>query len=970
MFSRSECLRTVEAPRSFLEPLAEHPTAKVGLMPRRPTLFERVHELERIEALLHALQASEGQVLSIEGAPGIGKTALLRHAEARAAAMGFRVLTATATEMEREFAYGVVRQHLEPELIRPEGREQVFRGPASLAASALGGTVGAGATRGLAFAVLHGLFWSYLNVASEKPLLATVDDLHWADRPSLRLLVYLVRRLEGIPLSLILTAREDEEATDWKLTTELTSSATESLRPLSLSVQGVGQLIEVGLGIAPDARFSAECHSAGRGNPFVTRELIDAIRREGIDPTAEDALRVPGLIPTNVLRVTLLRLEQLGSDATEVVKAMAVFGDRAERRHVAMVSGVEGTRLAGALDRLTNAGVLAGGEPVAFQHPLTRRVVYESMPRAERTRRHLLAAAELQRDGAAPEAVAAHVLSSDPIAADWATGVLLEAAAAAAKRGAPEVSGAYLRRALQEPLDETTRAEVLLDTGTMEFHAGDDGAVEHLRAALRLTREPRDKAIAALSLAAALTAQGRVAEAVEALQTTHPELASDRRLRSVVEAAAVGEGLLDAMLFPALRPQLQRLRKDIDRGRQTSATALATAAVHAAMANEPANVAVSLARRALEEENPADPLSAVAPSFFHACGAFVAADELDDAKALYDGAIRDATELGSLTQLSIAQAWRAFVLVRLGFVVAAEADAELVLSREPASLERFFIPLAEAVRVEALIEQDRAAEVPSSGSAGAVGDLSSSLYSALHDYARGRLHYVQRRYAEGAEQLLSAGQLLQRLGATSPSIAPWRSEAALAYAASGEATRAHELANEELRLAQAFGRPRAVGVALRAKGLICGGRAGMRLLEEACRVLRSSPAKLDYARALTDRGAALRRARQRTTAREPLREALDLATRLGATKARKRAETELRAAGGRPRRHVLSGVESLTASERRVAELAADGLTNRDIAQALFITPRTVEGHLTHIYRKLDVSSRGELSAVVGTAAA
>lgn len=937
-------------------------------MPRRPTLLERDHELERIDTLLHALRSSESQVLLIEGAPGIGKTALLRHAEDQAAEKGLRVLTATGTEIEREFAYGLVRQHIEPTLMRPETREQVLSGPASRAAFALGGAAEAGAAAERPFAVLHGLFWCYLNLTFDEPLLVTVDDVHWADMPSLRLLVYLARRIEGVPLSLIFTAREHEEATDWTLTSELASSATDSLRPSPLSVDAVAQLIASRLGTFPDPRFSAECHSAGRGNPFLVRELIDSIGHEGIEPTAEGALCVESLVPVNVLRVIVLRLERLGSDAVELARTLAVFGDHAERRHVALASGVTGVRLTTTLDTLANAGILAATEPAAFRHALTRRAVYESMARGERARRHLSAAAELQRDGAEPEAVAAQLLLSDPVQADWVTAPLLEAATAATKRGAPEIAGAYLRRALREPLAETMRPEVLLRAGTVEFHAGDEGAVEHLRSALRLTREPRDKAIAALSLSAALTAQRRLPEAVEALQMVALELGSDRGLRSVVEAAAVGAGLLDATHVRALHPRLQQLRRDIDASAQTSATALATAAVHAAMANEPGEVAVSLARRALDEENPGDPLSAVAPSFFHACGALVAAEEFEQAKTLYDGAISAAIELGSLTQLSIAQCWRAFLRVRLGFVVAAEADAELVCGRDPASLERFFLPLAEAARVEALIEQERAAEVASFHSPSRSKDLSSSLYSALLYHARGRLRCAQRRYAEGAEELLGAGELLQRLGATSPSIAPWRSEAALAYAASGEAAQAQSLANEELRLARAFGRPRALGIALRAKGLVRGGEPGMRLLEEACRVLRSSPAKLEYARALTDSGAALRRARQRAAAGESLRTALDLAARLGATALRRRAETELRAAGGRPRRLVLSGVESLTASERRVAELAAEGLTNRAIAQALFITPRTVEGHLTHIYRKLDINTRAKLPETMGRA--
>jgi DNA-binding CsgD family transcriptional regulator len=185
----------------------------------------------------------------------------------------------------------------------------------------------------------------------------------------------------------------------------------------------------------------------------------------------------------------------------------------------------------------------------------------------------------------------------------------------------------------------------------------------------------------------------------------------------------------------------------------------------------------------------------------------------------------------------------------------------------------------------------------------------------------------------------------------------------------GEQDEARRLATEELDLARIWGAPRALGAALRASGLIEGGKRGLALLEEAVEVLRESPAKLEHAKARTELGAALRRANRRSRARDELRHAVELATLCGAVPLAKRAETELLATGARPRRVALSGVESLTPSERRVAELAAQGPTNREIAQALFITQRTVEVHLTSIYRKLAINSRSQLAAALAAPA-
>ena len=179
----------------------------------------------------------------------------------------------------------------------------------------------------------------------------------------------------------------------------------------------------------------------------------------------------------------------------------------------------------------------------------------------------------------------------------------------------------------------------------------------------------------------------------------------------------------------------------------------------------------------------------------------------------------------------------------------------------------------------------------------------------------------------------------------------------------GERQPAAHLTAEELELAGAFGTPRALGVAKRAAGIVAGGDRGELLLRDAIDAFERGDARLERARALADLGALLRRRNRRSEARALLRDALDAAHRSGATRLAKQAETELRATGARPRRIVLTGLDSLTASERRIAELASQGLTNREIAQTLFVTARTVEGHLTSVFRKLLVDSRDELPA-------
>ena len=173
------------------------------------------------------------------------------------------------------------------------------------------------------------------------------------------------------------------------------------------------------------------------------------------------------------------------------------------------------------------------------------------------------------------------------------------------------------------------------------------------------------------------------------------------------------------------------------------------------------------------------------------------------------------------------------------------------------------------------------------------------------------------------------------------------------------------MAREELELSRRWGAPRAIGISLCALGLVEGGAAGERSLRDAVEVLAESPARLEHARALIDLGAALRRANSRSEARNYLREGVEFAHRCGASALAERGNDELAATGAHPRRVMLSGLESLTASERRVAQMAAEEVSNKEIAQALFVTVKTVEVHLSSVYRKLAINSRRQLAAAL-----
>jgi DNA-binding CsgD family transcriptional regulator len=309
--------------------------------------------------------------------------------------------------------------------------------------------------------------------------------------------------------------------------------------------------------------------------------------------------------------------------------------------------------------------------------------------------------------------------------------------------------------------------------------------------------------------------------------------------------------------------------------------------------------------------------------------------------------------------------------VRRGDLAAAEADAQAAIELAPDLLgAEFPLVLAVSAAVVAGLERDETPEALRRlfDRTGVRYDTEFLVSSQLR-YASGVLRAAAGNHEAAIEELRGCGLDHPAFGGENPAVLPWRSAAALSLAELGRHDEARTLAADELRRAQTFGAPRAIGVALRAHALVGPRAERTERLEAALAVLGSSPARSEHARVLVDLGATFRAAGQRSAAREPLLEGLALAARCGARALERRARAELAAIGIRPRTTEHAGADSLTPSERRVVELAATGGTNREIAQKLFVTEKTVETHLGRSFRKLDISSRRQLPDVLARAA-
>ena len=931
-------------------------------------LLERDAVLARIDQRVRDAVAGDGSLLVLEGPAGIGKTRLVIAAGRRGRELGLLALTARGSDLERDFAYGLVRQLFEPPVLTassPE-RAELLAGAAGRAA-ALFGVAGphddaADALLDPSFAILHGLYWLCANLARRSALLLCVDDVHWADHASLRFLHYLARRLQELPIAVVAAARPAESHEGSPLLAALTADPSAEVLVLApLSERAVAELVRLGLGAEVDPAFARACHGATGGVPFLVKELVRTIAEEGIEPMAAAASRVAALAPRTVSQSVVQRLSRLSSAARELARAAAVLG-AADLRLAAGLADVDPGAAATAADELVAAGILEQGRPLRFVHPIVRAAVEADLSPGERAGLHAAAARRLASEGASADRIAAHLLATDPAADDWVVDSLRAAARTAIVNGAPDSAAAYLRRALAEAPSDALRPDILLDLGFAESYAGHPQAAAHLEAALDAAADATTQVSITLALGRMLQIEGRMRESLDVFGRTRARLSrSDRRAALTLEGAVLGAAEIDAGAAGEAAPRIAELRRVVDEDADLPSSVFGTLAVAATMANEPADTAAGLALRALEGAPKLLPEAVDRPPFFyHACIALVFAEHYEEALSRFDEALADARRLGSLPHVLALSCFRALPHLRIGYLADAEADARIALETGP-RLPGVHAALALAVLLETLAERGelKAAEAADRRYPLAQ-QFPTMIQAAWLLAARGRLRLAELRPAPALDDLLAAGDLFTRLRSPSP-ITPWRSDAALAQLALDARAEARALAAEEVKLSRTHGGPRTLGVSLRAAGLTEGGKRGIELLDQAVRVLERSPARLEHARTMTDMGAALRRAGRRADSREVLRPALDLAHRCGALALTERARTELIAAGGRPRRLVLSGLDALTPSERRVTQLAAAGLSNRDIAQHLFITARTVEGHLTHAYQKLAVTSRHQL---------
>src|SRR4051812_42386521 len=766
-------------------------------------LLEREAELAALEAMLGAAQAGDGRLVVVEGSAGIGKTRLLGEARALAAAAEFEVLTARSGELEGQFAFGIVRQLFEAALAGadPELRAELLAGAAGLSASlfASAPTTASGEGAESSFAVLHGLYWLAANFASRSPTLLVVDDLHWADEPSLRWLVYLARRLEGLPLLLLVGTRPAAQADFPALVADLLADPTGvSIRPGSLGEESIAVLARSRFGAEPDPLFTAALQTGSGGNPLFLLALLDALSREEVTPTAEMAARVLELGPHAISRGIAARLSRLPTEATALLRAAATFGDRTDLSLAASLANLEAKTALSEASALVHVDLLAHENPLEFTHPVVRTAVLETMSAAERTHAHRRAAEVILGTGGSPDQAAAHLTLTVPSRDDFVVATLRQAAAQALAQGAAPAAAAYLRRALAEPPPPEERARVLYELGVAELQSGAAESVRHLRQAIDELEDATSSPEIVLAYSHATEVAGQISPStLDLLRRTSVRMREvDVDLHWRIEGQMIIAAHFDAELYALIAEQVSTPPDDSVRGGRGAGVLLAAWASEETRRGGSRERAVDYATRALQTtlDHPSAPFLAV--NFLYA---LTYAGEVEDAARGYEVAIELAQTHGDVLSLAILYMFRARLRAEMGDLRAAEEDLrpiERMAFQDAAVLQPYWAGYLAEILLERgeLAEAQRLVE--------RLPEVAQQGHFVNFFRVRGLVAFRAGLPQQALTDFCSAGDVARSLRIENPAFTPWRSEAALALHRLDRCDEARELAREELELSQ------------------------------------------------------------------------------------------------------------------------------------------------------------------------
>jgi DNA-binding CsgD family transcriptional regulator/tetratricopeptide (TPR) repeat protein len=929
----------------------------------RSLLLGRDDDLAAITSAAAAVAAGTAQVVLISGEPGIGKSALIDAALAKAPT-GMRLLRGRGHELERERPFGLLLDAL------PNGSGGDPPSDEVRALLRSDPSVDQGEFALLRFRIIETILDLLDGWAGRQPVLLALEDIHWADPSSLLLVGQLARRLADRPVGVVATHRPSRDlAVLDSLDRELSSETVHRIRLHALPEAVVHDLARRQLGGRPGPGLAAALAGAG-GNPFFVTELLHALvddRAVEAQPDGEVELTVPEPPPS--LRLTILRrLGFLPERTLQVLRSASVLGSRFHLDDLSVVLERPASVLLDELEDAQLAGFLAmDDDEVAFRHDLVRDAIHSDLPRSVRAALHVQTARRLAVAGRDPASVAPHFLAGaspgDPEAIEW-----LERAARDALSTAPGVAAELLTAAvglIREPTPDRDRIEVELATA-LTWAGRLDAAERLLEDLTSRPHDPRVDARIRLALLRVLMIQGRAVAAVARADELADGAGLDDRQRARAWTDAATARLLGGDLDGARRDAERALEAgtelDDDPAMCGALSALSWVENLRGRTREALNLgeaAVSLAA--------SSPVHETGRRYPHCYLGVILmdADRLDDGLRMFDDGRRLAEIYGDTWQLPIHH-WGAvlasFYGGRLEDAVAALETAEAVVTEVGTDMLTVW---ALALGAHVALRQDRleVAEERLDTAERRVEQFGPGMGVDWMLWGRALLHEAQGGTSEAAGLLRSAWELAGSLGIVAQRrlIGP---DLVRMLMADGDETTARRVADAMDEVAAIGGLHGARAAAMRCQAMV---DRDPEAAQNAVALHRAGPRRLEHADTCLDAAQLLVDGGRKDEARELLLEAASLFTAAGAARDIRRVDAELRGLGvarGRrePRSRPKVGWEALTPTELEVTRLVAEGMTNPQVGQRLFISPRTVETHLSNVFGKLGVTSRVELA--------
>ena len=911
------------------------------------TIWEREAALASVERVFDRAQRGDGNALFLVGEPGVGKTTVLQRAQALAGA-GLQVGVGHGDASEATLPFGILDQ-----AIRDLGGSAALDqdGPP------LSGLDARAAT----------FYAMFRFIASGGPRILMLDDLHWADEDSLALVSFLCRRIRSLSVGIIGTLRPWPPAalaTAGRLA-QAGDATLERLEPLT--ERAVLALLQDRLGRSVTSSSARRINRFCRGNPLLLEQVAIRIRNGPLTPPGIQSKRRA----SDGEGLLMARFAGMGPKTLAYAQAASVFGSRFRPALVSELVGFSAPEADDALDVLIGARLVrdVARDVAEFVHPLFSQVLYEDRPQALRARWHASAFRILLRHGTDETEASHHAMRGELAGDPEAIEALRRAGASALAAGA--VTQARLR--LQAAVDLAgahASIDLLLELGeTLIASGGGDAALEVYSRVLDNPAAPTAARIKALRRKGMIVYNQGNPHAAEATIEEAVDVASGGSASLTVEALLDVAQIRWVLGGPANAARtLTRIQTLLDRIPPALRTRAETiSALCAFMQGNPSGIAVIEQAEAKLEAEPQALLSdLVYGGGWGTVGAYLNIMKWTEQFAQATRVFNIAWSAAQARVLPVAVASLAVsyadTLLRMGRLTEA-----LVLAEHACSLAELAGPVAlfaMQARAWILLELGREAESEAWLARCEALQLQQPPSILYVSYVRGRLDFQAGRIADACKVFERMESVADESGIIEPCMVPWHHEAVMAYLAADRLEDARRITDRIGSLASSVAcrYPRVV-LALCCAAVAEKSRDAVQAQEffvEAVALSSETQMPLTRARALLAYGAYLRRKGEVREARPMLASAVELAERSAAEGIRARAAEELSAAHGR-RRPGVEHPDHLTAQEARVARLAAEGLTNRQIARELSLTEDTIESHLQRVYGKLDIGSRKEL---------